>query len=369
MKKLGVILLVAVASVSSKAQQADTASVNKYSGMRVTNSDTIVIKKATVKPDGGKLADATPVMEPKPIKPVPLASDTKYFGSKSTYVAEYVQRYLKNHNKTLSVVQERSLKYFPIIDKILTEKNVPLELKYLAVIESALNNKARSRVGAVGAWQFMAATGRLMGLKITRGRDDRQDWVRSTQAAAKYLTLLYEDLDDWLLVVAAYNSGPRPVVRAIQRTGSTSFWDIKPYLPKETQNHVLAFVATATIFEDLSNYIGSADIPEELDFRAIRAQKLAASATENKAASPFTDDELKSMAIVRISSPISFDLLETELGIDNRTMRKWNYNMDAHDFSSEEYGLRLPKDKVEAFIIKRNSLMKRSQKVFSSQRM
>lgn len=367
MRSLGIILLIA-ASISSKAQQADT-SVNEYSAMRVTNSDTIVIKKATIKVDSVKLADADIKHEPKAFKPVPLASDTKYFGAKSTFVAEYVQRYLKNHNKTLSVVQERSLKYFPVIDNILTEKNVPLELKYLAVIESALNNKARSRVGAVGGWQFMAATGRLMGLKITKRRDDRQDWVKSTHAAAKYLTLLYEDLEDWLLVVAAYNSGPRPVLRAIQRTGSSNFWDIKPYLPKETQNHVLAFIATATIFEDLSSYIGSADIPEELDFRAIRAQKLATTAKENKPASPFTDAELKSMAIVRISSPISFDLLEAELGIDNRTMRKWNYNMDGHDFSSGQYSLRIPKDKVEAFILKRNSLIKKSQKVFSSQNM
>ena len=370
MKNLGTILLI-VASISARAQTTDSTNNNtKFYGMRIVSSDTIVIKKGVVKPDSSTLlADAGTELKPKTFKPVPLASNAKYFGTQSTYVNEYVQRYLKNHNKTLSVVQERSLKYFPIIDQILTDNNVPVELKYLAVIESALNNKARSRVGAVGGWQFMAATGRLMGLKITKRRDDRQDWHKSTQAAAKYLTLLYEDLDDWLLVIAAYNSGPRPVLRAIQRTGSTNFWDIKPYLPKETQNHVLAFIATATIFEDLSNYIGSDDIPEELDFRAIRADKMAATAKANKPASPFTDAELKSMAIVRISSPLSFDLLEAELGIDNKLMNKWNYDMPNHDFNSGEYKLRIPKDKVEAFILKRNSLIIKSKKVFSNQNM
>src|SRR5690606_26251905 len=115
------------------------------------------------------------------------------------------------------------------------------ELKYLAVIESALNNKAVSRVGAVGPWQFMAPTARMMGLNVSSKRDERTDWTKSTIAAAKYLSILYDQLNDWLLVVAAYNSGPAPVLRAINRTGSNSFWDIKPFLPRETQGHVLAF--------------------------------------------------------------------------------------------------------------------------------
>src|SRR5690606_27997247 len=100
-----------------------------------------------------------------------------------------------------------------------------------------------------------------MGLKVGKGKDERTDWTKATTAAAKYLTWLYGELDDWLLVVAAYNCGPSPVQRAIKRTGSANFWDIKPYLPRETQGHVLAFIATASIFEHMNGFIGQKEIP------------------------------------------------------------------------------------------------------------
>src|SRR5690606_10238465 len=103
----------------------------------------------------------------------------------------------------------------------------------------------------------MASTARLMGLTVNKKRDDRQDLYKSTHAAAKYLTYLYDQLNDWLLVVAAYNSGPAPVLRAIERTGSNNFWDIKKHLPRETQGHVLAFIATASIFENMNKFIGT----------------------------------------------------------------------------------------------------------------
>src|SRR5690606_7632829 len=122
------------------------------------------------------------------------------------------------------------------------------------------------KAGALGPWQFMATTGQFMGLVVNGKVDERTDWQKSTNAAAKYLNYLYDMLGDWLLVVAAYNSGPRPVLNAIKKTGKSDFFAIKKYLPAETQNHVMAFVATATIMERMGRYIG-APVPAEFDWK------------------------------------------------------------------------------------------------------
>ncbi len=303
--------------------------------------------------------------KPKEYKHIPLAIDTSYFGTKVDYISNYTEKYLKSHNRTLTTVQERGENVFPMIDSILGTYNVPKELKYLAVIESALNNHARSRVGAVGPWQFMSYTGREMGLVIRGSRDDRKHWGRSTNAAAKYLIRLYEELDDWLLVIAAYNSGPGPVRKAVKRTGSTNFWDIKRYLPRETQGHVLAFVATATIFEKLDHYIGS-NIPSVISY--VKPPTKESIIKERIEKSPFTEDELKNMAIVRISTPIHLEVMAQELGVDSKILKDWNEDYELFEYNtypSEEYKLRLPKDKVSKFLKSKNYLEKRSQDVYA----
>lgn len=345
--------------VADLAAQPVDSSFYKY------QNDTIIIKKGLT-PDRKLMADAL-IAQPTVFKRVPMATDSTYFGEKLDYVNNYTQKYLKNHNRTLSTVKERAEQHFPLIDNILAQNKLPKELKYLAVIESALNNHARSRVGAVGPWQFMSYTGREMGLVVNRNRDDRKDWARSTRAAAMYLTQLYQELDDWLLVIAAYNSGPRPVIRAIQRTGSTNFWDIKHLLPRETQGHVLAFIATTTIFERLDHYIGK-EIPDVLNYD----KKILLKVEEKKANSPFTEAELKSMAIVRLSEPISLDLMAQELGMDIKLLTRWNGDYDLFEYgtySSDEYSLRIPKEKLENFLGKKEYLTKRSKEVFSSQNM
>jgi len=151
----------------------------------------------------------------RPFVGVPLAGQKAYFGKMTEFVNGFCRTYLGAHNKTLSVVQGRSNKRFSMMENVLIKHNVPKELKYLSVIESALNNKAVSGAGAVGPWQLMEGTARNMGLTVNGSRDDRTDWFKSTTAAAKYLRTLYGQLNDWLLVVAAYNSGPVPVQRAI----------------------------------------------------------------------------------------------------------------------------------------------------------
>ena len=140
--------------------------------------------------------------------------------------------------------------YFPLFEEQLDRHNVPLEIKYLAVIESALNPTARSRVGATGLWQFMYHTGRRYGLQVNSYVDDRSDVVRATIAAAEHLVDLYNIYEDWSLVLAAYNAGPGNVNRAIRRAGGVKdFWRIANYLPRETRNYVPAFIAVTYVME------------------------------------------------------------------------------------------------------------------------
>lgn len=134
--------------------------------------------------------------------------------------------------------------YFPIIEEVLDKHGLPIELKYLAVVESALNPVALSRVGACGLWQFMLPTGKQYGLTINSLVDDRRDPMKATEAACAYFKDMYAIYKDWSLVMASYNCGPGNVNKAIKRSGGkTNFWDIFPYLPKETRSYVPLFIA------------------------------------------------------------------------------------------------------------------------------
>lgn len=138
--------------------------------------------------------------------------------------------------------------YFPIFEQILDQYDLPLELKYLAVVESALNPRALSRVGAAGLWQFMLPTGKLYGLEINSLIDERLDPIASTHAACRYFKEMYSTFGDWHLVLASYNCGPGNVNKAIRRAGGrTNFWDIFRYLPKETRSYVPLFIAATYI--------------------------------------------------------------------------------------------------------------------------
>jgi len=135
-------------------------------------------------------------------------------------------------------------KYFPIFEATLDRKDVPQELKYISIIESALNPTARSRAGALGLWQFMPGTGRYLDMTINYRVDDRKSIINSTETAADYFKTLYNMFDDWLLAIAAYNAGPGNVRKAISAAGGVGdFWYIKKYLPRETQNYVPRFIA------------------------------------------------------------------------------------------------------------------------------
>jgi len=162
----------------------------------------------------------------------------------NSYVRMFIDLYANKKKGTTSRVLGLSQMYFPMFEQQLDKYNIPLELKYLAIVESALNAKARSRVGAGGLWQFMYYTGKVYGLEVTSLVDDRNDPLKSTVAACRHFNDLYNMYHDWLLVLAAYNSGPGNVNKAIRRSGGKmTFWEIMPYLPRETRDYVPAFIA------------------------------------------------------------------------------------------------------------------------------
>src|SRR5699024_3313954 len=135
-------------------------------------------------------------------------------------------------------------------EEILDKHDLPIELKYLAIVESALNPRAKSRVGATGLWQFMFTTGKMYDLNVSSYVDERSDPLKSTEAASKYLKSLNNSFNDWDLALAAYNSGPGNVSKAIRRSGgATDYWHLRNFLPRETANYVPAFLATMYIFE------------------------------------------------------------------------------------------------------------------------
>jgi membrane-bound lytic murein transglycosylase D len=154
--------------------------------------------------------------------------------------------------------------YFPIFDSALDRAGMPMELRYLPIVESALNPHARSRVGATGLWQFMLTTGQMYDLEVTSYVDERRDPYKSTEAAVRYLGNMYKTYGDWLLVVAAYNCGPGNVNKAIARSGGKrTFWEIQEYLPRETRSYVPALIAATYVF----NYSTEHNLfPRPVDF-------------------------------------------------------------------------------------------------------
>ena len=186
-----------------------------------------------------------------------LKQRLKELDAKTPFKVEYnpslesvIKQYLKNRRGTLERLIGLSEYYFPMFEQELDKNNLPLELKYLAVIESALNPRAQSRVGATGLWQFMYPTGKMFGLDVSSYVDERSDPIMATEAACKYLKSLNNSFNDWDLALAAYNSGPGNVSKAIRRSGGkTNYWNLREYLPRETAGYVPAFLATMYIFE------------------------------------------------------------------------------------------------------------------------
>jgi len=217
--------------------------------------------------------------------------------------------------------------YFPMFETELDNYNIPLEVKYLAIVESALKPRAKSRVGATGLWQFMFATGKQFGLDVSSYVDERSDPILSTEAACKYLASLYTVFGDWDLALAAYNSGPGNVTKAIRRSGGyTNYWNIRPHLPRETAGYLPAFLATMYIFE-YANAHG---------FQPIKPK--------------FTYIETDT---VRVKQMITLDQVSELMGIKIEELQFLNpsYKLDIIPFIKDEnYVLRLPREYIGAFV-------------------
>lgn len=186
-----------------------------------------------------------------------LKERLKILDSKSAFNIDYnpgleniIKHYLKNRKRSFERLMSLSQYYFPIFEEALAKYNVPLEIKYLAIVESALNPRAVSKAGATGIWQFMYATGKQYNLDVTTFVDERSDILKASEAACQYMVRMYAIFGDWDLVLASYNAGPGNVSKAIRRSGGKqNYWNIRPYLPKETQGYVPAFLATMYVYE------------------------------------------------------------------------------------------------------------------------
>lgn len=254
----------------------------------------------------------------------------------------FVKDYLEENQERLMKMKATSVPYFTMIDKILGKYNMPRELKYLAVIESDLKSSAVSWAGAVGPWQFMAETGRLYGLTVNRSRDDRRDLYRSTHAAAKYLRDLYSELNDWLLVIAAYNGGSARVQSAIKKAGSRNFWDLQYYLPAESRTHVKKFIATHYIMEGQGGVTttGAGDMK--------RLGML-----------PAPKEVLENTLLQTISGKYLGSVVASKLNMDPVLFAQLNPGFDGK-VSTDGYGMRLPQDKMELFNEKKMEILEAS---------
>jgi membrane-bound lytic murein transglycosylase D len=250
----GLLLIIPSTTIKNSAETLTRSAENKMahpSGQRFQGRDTSI---AILSRDSSGISDVSVSTEPAAaISDEPKIHLTKHSSS-------FVKHYLKTEGESLTKIRQRSERYFAIIDSVFRKYHLPLELKYLAVIESELKPDARSHMGAIGAWQFMPTTARELGLKVSRKRDERTYFYKSTVAAAKYLKALYAEFGDWLLVIAAYNSGPGPIYRAIHKSGSRNFWVLQRYLPAESRGHVKRFIGAHYFFEGNEEIAGQNNV-------------------------------------------------------------------------------------------------------------
>lgn len=244
-----------------------------------------------------------------------------------------IKSYLKHRRQSLERLMALSAYYFPMFERELDNHNIPLEIKYLAIVESALKPKAKSRVGATGLWQFMFSTGKMYGLDVSSYVDERSDPVTSTEAACKYLASLYRVFGDWDLALAAYNSGPGNVTKAIRRSGGyQNYWNIRSNLPRETAGYLPAFLATMYIFEYADEHGFQPNIPEVTYFE--------------------TDT-------IKVKQMITFDQVSELLEVPVEELQFLNpsYKLDIiPHIKDENYTLRLPSEKIGAFVTNEDSI-------------
>lgn len=270
-------------------------------------------------------------------------SSLPYSSQVNPNAESYMQDYLQSHSKYLLGMKTWGAQYFSLIDNIFSQYGLPKELKYLAVIESNLSTSATSWVGAGGPWQFMPYTARDYGLVVTDGYDERRDYFKSTNAAARYLLSLYKDFHDWLLVVAAYNGGPGRVYDAMRKSGSNNFWDLQYYLPTESRNHVKKFIATHYIME------GSGGAPSDNSSPTYNAS-FGTSASIYNSKPTLGTAEMENADKQTISGKYNSLVISKNIQMDIIAFNRFNPNFDDMLRNEGEFELVLPHEKMQIFI-------------------
>lgn len=263
------------------------------------------------------------------------AVSTGFVARLNPQAVSFVQDYVQKHSNKLVKMKSWGRPYFDMMDDVLTRHGLPSELKYLSVIESQLKPYAVSWAGAVGPWQFMPGTAKLLGLRITRYKDERTDFTKSTHAAARYLTYLYGLYKDWLLVIAAYNGGPGRVDAAIRRSGSRNFWKLQHHLPAESRNHVKKFIATHYIME------GQGGVTTLTKSETERMGLAKASTPEAT-----VQEELE---VIPVSGKYNATVIAQYIQMSTSDFDRLNPGFDKQMAINGEYNLRLPADKALLF--------------------
>jgi membrane-bound lytic murein transglycosylase D len=262
-----------------------------------------------------------------------LDNTTPFFVEYNPILENVINSYLKYRKKYYPRLMAKAEYYFPMFEKHLDQFDVPLEMKYLAIVESTLDPRARSRVGARGLWQFMYLTGKQYKLNVSSYVDDRQDPIKATIAACKYLSDLYDIFGDWDLALAAYNSGPGNVSKAIKRSGGyRNYWNLRQYLPTETAGYVPAFYATMYLFKYAKEH---------------------GLAPENPPIYHFATDT------VQVKRTISFDQIFLKTGIDTEMLQFLNpaYKLDIIPFvKGKNYAVTLPRNATVNFLNKEKEI-------------
>lgn len=246
-------------------------------------------------------------------------------------VQKFIDKYSNQLRRSVSYMLGAANFYMPIFEQALETYGLPLELKYLPVIESALNPNAVSRVGATGLWQFMLATGKQYGLEVNSLVDERRDIVKSSYAAAEYLSDLYKIFGDWNLVIAAYNAGPQSINKAIHRAkGEKDYWKIYPYLPKETRGYVPGFIAANYIM----NYYCEHNI------------------------CPMVTELPTKTDTVMVDRDVHFEQIAAVLNMDMEEIKMLNpqYRTNLVNGGSKPSSLRLPAQQINNFIDKEQTI-------------
>lgn len=266
-------------------------------------------------------------------------------------VVPFVNNYIKREITDLESMKEWGRVYLDLYDKVLEEYNLPIELKYLSVVESSLQSDLVSSAGAVGPWQLMADEAKRYGLKRGKGIDERKNFLKSTIAASQLLSSLYSEFGDWVLVLAAYNAGDGRVKKAISKAGSRDYWDLEPYLPAETRSHVKKFMATHYYFEGQGG-ITTMTTKETRKYNKELLSHNNAFRTHTGAVIPVSSTKL--------SGTFNSKIIIEALSIDPNIFSKLNPEFDKKIKADQTYELRLPKEKMIVFQEMKKQIRKES---------